>query len=88
VLCDVDSASSGHGLAEECCEYGNELSGFMLRMEFLGWLSDNTFHKNCVCAARCIRRRIVDRLQKVGFINGNTRISSCTSSSKAWLYVV
>jgi hypothetical protein len=63
----VDSASSGHDLAEECCEYGNESSGFMLRVKFLGWRSNNNFHKNCVCAASCIRRRIVDRLQKLWF---------------------
>jgi len=62
VLCDVDSASSGHGLEEECCECGNELSGFMLRVKFLGWLRNNTCHKNCVCAASCIRRRTVERL--------------------------
>ena len=61
VLCDVDSASSGHELAEECCEYGNEASGFMHRVKFLGWLNNITFYKNCVCAASCIRR-IVDRL--------------------------
>jgi hypothetical protein len=35
VLCDLDSASSGHGLVEECCKYGNELSGFMHHVKFL-----------------------------------------------------